>query len=158
MGWLWKWDDYNPHVRWLQSSHPPPVVDPPPTWTARHRSHPSARRSKGPSPRFGSQREAFRIFWDGEIICKCCFFVNKYIYIVCIYIYMYTQTYYYNMNMYIWICMCVYPYIVYDCMTVNARFSWIGYIRAYQWGVSWIFCRVRLRVAHIPKMAGENSE
>ena len=114
MGWLWKWDDYNPHVRWLQSSHPPPVVDPPPTWTARHRSHPSARRSKGPSPRFGSQREAFRIFWDGEIICKCCFFVNKYIYIVYIYICIHRHITIIWICIYEYVCVCIHI----SCMTV----------------------------------------
>ena len=161
MGWLWKWDDYNPHVGWLQSSHPPPVVDPPPTWTARHRSHPSARRSKGPSPRFGSQRGVPRVFFGmGKSSANVVFLLIN-TYTLCVYIYMYTQTYYYNMNMYIWIwiCMCVCIHI--SCMTV-----WLSMVDFHELDTSGqingesheFFCRVRLRVAHIPKMAGENSE
>ena len=153
MGWLWKWDDYNPHVvRWFWAILTCPTCGRSAT-NLDSKASISSKRSAEHRP-FTSFRQpgefpAYFLGWGNHL--QMLLFFNKYIHI-------YTQTYYYNMNMYIWICMCVYPYIVYDCMTVNGRFSWIGYIRAYQWGISWIFCRVRLRVAHIPKMAGENSE
>ena len=122
MGWLWKWDDYNPHVvRWFWAILTCPTCGRSAT-NLDSKASISSKRSAEHRP-FTSFRQpgefpAYFLGWGNHL--QMLFFFNKYIYIVYIYI-----LYIHIHITIIWIC--IYEYVC-VCIHISCMTVWLSMV------------------------------